>query len=1113
MPIELDALLSLPGNRVALRHAAERVRGRSSIAIVGSGASAAMYPTWPQFIADALQRYRADAIQLDDEIGEHIYRIQLRKTFGESRHSGGPLYTNVHGALLNLPFCGYLTTNYDSGLDHARMKIRLGCTNSATPTWEDLDEVHRWRTGDALQNPGHCPILWLHGHWQRPDSCVHNAGRYHDTYRPAIYRETLVALWSKYPLMFVGYDLDDPQLTFMIHEILSEVPPTHTYAHHLAFLGLASSALGDLESIERTRDRLRHEFRLEPIFYPLTHPDALQSLLDALIETPTLAVDTGVCAPSQAAGACVQHWEHETTNDLNFTGRVGEIARLDRWVEDISTRIVGVCAMGGTGKTALVGHWLKNTTGWSLRGPFTAVFGWSFYQDLSVPRMLNTFLVWASKRFGTILPSAKPVRAALHVLNVLPCILVLDGLEVLQEGSDEERYGRFLDPTLRDLLNGACRFEQKGIIVLTSRFVFTDLDAHAGTSFHALELSGLNPEEGADLLASLGVRGSAGDRMALSARLEGHPMGLRIFANVLPEEHGSSPLHYLDDMFHSVVSDDSTLQEKLKRLLAYYERRLPPLQCLLLSIIAIFRTPVSKPRIFMLCAKLLEASKLEATSEGELEEALNGLYSRHVLTREPLANGTMGSACHPILRDHFRGILVDRGQGRQVADFIQGLPLFRAQAEDDISIWLLVIELLLDCGDYVVANKLFSDRLGDGRVFQWRPAFADGLKCVQGFVRNKERQLRCAEQLSPQRMAKFLGWSGLFFAGCGDYAHADATLRECTKLTRTFGNTEKIAVALQNQTESLLARGELRKARACAEEAVKYANAAQGTGQSWYSYAYMGRVSAVTGEVEVAAARFALATAFQQEQSYGKFSRLYSLLGIWHAELLIRTRSSEIVELGVVHTQWNFELCKRQGWKNDALRCQMLLGWAALQASRLEDAAGYLEGLDVHFRRAEMQLDLTQAYLLCAAFELARNDVSAADEYAAEALSIAGPRRMKLAHIDALILRSRVRVRRAGYMSNRAGSTGTLQAEKLLFRAKDDGEEALRLARASGYVWGERDALALLVDIPGACESLEVRERRRAELVILERRLQLTGSVIKATSEAASKKVNKRLRS
>ena len=55
-------------------------------------------------------------------------------------------------------------------------------------------------------------------------------------------------------------------------------------------------------------------------------------------------------------------WVHETSNDEKFTGRDDEIAPLHRWVRDAAVRALGVSAVGGTGKTALIGHWLKENS-------------------------------------------------------------------------------------------------------------------------------------------------------------------------------------------------------------------------------------------------------------------------------------------------------------------------------------------------------------------------------------------------------------------------------------------------------------------------------------------------------------------------------------------------------------------------------------------------------------------------------------------------------------------------------------------------------------------------------------------------------------------------------
>lgn len=111
---------------------------------------------------------------------------------------------------------------------------------------------------------------------------------------------------------------------------------------------------------------------------------ALQVLLEHLAERRSpagLASAAPPLAPATTPASVLPvKWVHETSNDEKFTGRDDEIARLDRWVRDAAVRVLAVCAVGGTGKTALIGHWLKNTAGWRSR-PFAGLFAWSFYQD------------------------------------------------------------------------------------------------------------------------------------------------------------------------------------------------------------------------------------------------------------------------------------------------------------------------------------------------------------------------------------------------------------------------------------------------------------------------------------------------------------------------------------------------------------------------------------------------------------------------------------------------------------------------------------------------------------------------------------------------------------
>src|SRR5205823_2676931 len=96
------------------------------------------------------------------------------------------------------------------------------------------------------------------------------------------------------------------------------------------------------------------------------------------------------------------------------------------------------------------------------------------------------------------------VRAAdavLALIEACPVVVVLDGLEVVQEGPAGDGFGRLLDGELREVLTRVCRVEHGSLVVLTSRFPFADLEGFDGGAARMLDLPPLTPGEGAALLA------------------------------------------------------------------------------------------------------------------------------------------------------------------------------------------------------------------------------------------------------------------------------------------------------------------------------------------------------------------------------------------------------------------------------------------------------------------------------------------------------------------------------------------------------------------------------------------------------------------------------------
>ncbi|HEX9669317.1 MAG TPA: hypothetical protein VGC93_07510, partial [Thermoanaerobaculia bacterium] len=108
-----------------------------------------------------------------------------------------------------------------------------------------------------------------------------------------------------------------------------------------------------------------------------------------------------------------------------------------------------------------------------------------------------------------------------------------------------------------------------------------------------------------------------------------------------------------------------------------------------------------------------------------------------------------------------------------------------------------------------------------------------------------------------------------------------------------------------------------------------------------------------------------------------------------------------------------------------------------------------------------------------------------------EALRLAAPRHMRLDHADALVLRARLSLDRARARAD--GGSGEVLKEAAQ-RAQDDLEPGLRLARDCGYVWAERDALALLAETWQILGNPEKAVQVRRDADVLSARLVDPGS-------------------
>jgi tetratricopeptide (TPR) repeat protein len=1096
----LSKILELPGNRAVYERLQAVLKDGLPIAFAGAGASAPLYPLWGQLIEqlahEPMQQGLATAAdeeywlrnatskpllvasQIHARLGDSLYHPFLYETFKDRIGNDGLAYTPAHAALMRANFKAYITTNYDPGLLEARARFRPG-SDTGFAVWNQNYQVNRWASGDIFKAGAKWPVLFAHGHFADPPNVVLDRDSYRCAYHDTPYRRLFKNLWFQEHLVFVGFSFGDVTLAQIAEEALWETARQQGgEPRHVAILGLRE----DQPYTEEMRRESLDDYHAYALFYPVGktpdgHEDhsALHVLLESLATIPAPAPEpTHAAAPAPPARALPPMlFVHETTEDEKFTGRADILKRLDRCAADPGVRLVAITAIGGLGKTALVGQWLRQSTTAQLRKSEGAFF-WSFYRDRETDRFLDALLGFGRDQLGWRPrdDNASPLSQAFDLMESRRLIIALDGLEVIQEAPGTVAYGTLLELGLAEFLHGHCRGRGGSLVVLTSRFPFPDLTQYLGGGLRSLPLPSLTAGEGAALLAALGIGGGHVDREAISHSLEGHPLALRVFARSAPPELRGDPTRLWGKVFDEPhLAKDDSLEGKFQRLLAFYESRLPEAQRDALGVVALFRAPVDEATVALLWEKLLGKTAGNASLRLPLEE----LRRERLLTSDPGEDAKPRYACHPILRDHFRArILGDAGRAGEAAGLLAGPPdAPKARSIEEIRVIATAIELLLEAGEVKPADDLYGSRLG-ARVFMTLPAPHLGMEVARGFVRDEARR-QALKQISTRRLGFYLNEVALFADIAGEPETALQFYAESTSLHREAGDNKNLSIGLQNLGDVEISLGLLAQAAGHFAEALELAAKIKEEVEERNRLAYCGHAACLCAELERAGDDFARANAIENRIHPNK-ADLCSLNGVQWAEHLLRTGARDRARR---LTEANREICERNAWHEHVARCEWVLGWLDTLDGGWPEAEAHLVRAKATFTTGHMIYELVRVLLTESGCHLGQVQWEAALAACERAMELAAPRKYRLVHADALNLRARISLERPA--PDPAG-------------ARDDAEAALQLAEFCEYAWAERDACELLARAYEHLGSGDEAYRFRQRADALNRRLGLSST-------------------
>jgi tetratricopeptide (TPR) repeat protein len=509
-------------------------------------------------------------------------------------------------------------------------------------------------------------------------------------------------------------------------------------------------------------------------------------------------------------------------------GREDELARLDEAWERPRTSMVLLTAFGGVGKTALVRRWLSRMAVDDFRGA-EMVLGWSFVgprAEEGGQASADAFLAFALAWFGDPDPAKgnpweKGTRLA-ELVRKRRTLLVLDGVEPLQ--SPGEGGGRLRDPGLERFL-GDLAWYNPGLCIVTSRLPVAELkDAVQVVS---MDLGNLKPEDGADYLAWLGVKGGKAELQEVSREFGGHALALTLLGK------------YLVAACRGDVRQRSRISlrpgSQVAPIMEAYEGWLrDKLELGVLRILGLFDRPATAGAVTALRADPPIdglTSQLRGLSDEEWQLAVHSLRTIRLLDPED-PDQPENLDCHPLVRQYLGDRLKKdfpaawRDAHGRLFEYYRRLPAkefpdtFEEMAPLFAAIWHgCEAGRHQEALDDVYFHR--TRRHGEFYSTQKLGAFGADLAALACFF--DAPWAHPVDGLGESDKGLVLNEAGESLRALGRLNEAIAPLEAAAKVNTALGDLRTAAVNTGNLSQLFLAKGDLARALACGGECVELA--------------------------------------------------------------------------------------------------------------------------------------------------------------------------------------------------------------------------------------------------------------------------------------------------
>ncbi|MHC5748632.1 MAG: NB-ARC domain-containing protein, partial [Nostoc sp.] len=335
---------------------------------------------------------------------------------------------------------------------------------------------------------------------------------------------------------------------------------------------------------------------------------------------------------SQSESPGVLKAGHPSKSLAYWQGRESEITQIQQWLADKNTLLIGIEGIGGTGKSMLAAKIYDQIEEFPKR----------FWADASNGASFSDLARQVLKQFGFPLPEQETqlVDELVKCLRSGQFLLIIDNLESLLRPDRQWAsllYGDFFQAWIESGAN--------------SKILVTTRERPELKGFQWLSLKGLQVDKGVALLNALGIRGNLAELVEL---VDGHPLLLRLVADLLKEEYSQDPdLKRLADLglgnLQQLLTDIQVVGVHRREIVGMILvldasfNRLTELQKILLLNISVYRRAIDSAAAVAI---------LPESSASENERELKNLTKRSFLIEK--LNGKRTFEFQPVVLEYIR---------------------------------------------------------------------------------------------------------------------------------------------------------------------------------------------------------------------------------------------------------------------------------------------------------------------------------------------------------------------------------------------------------------------------------------------------------------------------